>query len=159
MRNWWENLNLRERYIILLAAIIGLFIGIDTLVLTPFKTNVNLLDEQVDQAREDLIWMKEAVFRLPDPRLKKQAIDPGRVVTFVDGHITRLGLKKHMQQMTPIENHGARIRLSDIEFSRLLTFLNAMDGALKVDEVRLTPTEILGFVNATLVVSNGKHPS
>ena len=101
--------------------------------------------------------MKEAVFRLPASGQKNQKVDTGRVVTFVDKQITRLNLKKHMQQMTPIGADSVRLRLSDLDFSKLMTFFSAIDNALVIQEVRLTAADSDGLINVSVVVSKGSN--
>lgn len=155
MGNWWEKISNRERYIVIVAGFIGLIISVDSLVVEQLRVKSELMDEKVEQAQQDLMWMADAVHRLPLKAKPKQAINPGRVVSYVDTQITKLKLKSHMQQMTPIGEKTARVRLNNLKFSQLLTFFNAIDSALQIDEVRLTPADTDGIVNATLVVTKG----
>lgn len=157
MSIWWENLNLRERYIVVFASLIALIIGFDAIVLEEYRADTQMLDEKLEQAEQDLMWMKEAVFRLPASGQKNQKVDTGRVVTFVDKQITRLNLKKHMQQMTPIGAESVRLRLSDLDFSKLMTFFSAIDNALVIQEVRLTAADSDGLINVSVVVSKGSN--
>jgi hypothetical protein len=58
--------------------------------------------------------------------------------------------------MTPVQDHSARLRLSDVEFNKLLKFFTAIEGSIFIQEVRLLPTDVDGFVNVSLVLSNGQ---
>ena len=103
--------------------------------------------------------MHQAVFRLPQQKQSVSKIISGRVVTFVDQQITRMGLKTQMQQMTPVQDHSVRVKLADVEFDKLLRFFNAIEGAVLIEEVRLIPAEQKGYVNVSLVLSNGSGTS
>lgn len=153
---WWHNLAWRERLILGVAAILVSFVLIDTLVLQPFRVSRQQIEEDLQQAQDDLEWMRSAVNRLPSQGANKQKIHAGRVITFLDQQISRQGLKKNMQQMTPIQDHSARLRLSDVEFSRLMQFFSAISGSILVQEVRILPADKPGLVNVSLVVSNGQ---
>jgi type II secretory pathway component PulM len=153
---WWQNLALRERLILAAAALLVSFVLLDTLVLQPFQLSRQQLEQDIAQARDDLDWMRSAVNRLPSPGASKQKIHAGRVITFLDQQISRQGLKKNMQQMTPIQDHSARLRLSDVEFSKLLQFFSAISGSILVEEVRILPADQPGLVNVSLVVNNGQ---
>lgn len=159
MKTWWANLNLREQVILAVAGLIAIVIIMDSLVIGEYRQKYNQLEEQLEQANDDLNWMKQAVHRIPSQQTRKNKILSGRVVTYIDQQITRLGLKKQMQQMTPIKDHSVRIRLSDINFDNLLKFFTTIEGAVTIVEVRILPSEKVGFVNASLVVSTGKSSS
>jgi len=155
MRTWWQNLNIRERIILYVAGLVVLFILLDSFVIQQYSLKNQQLVEQIEQSKDDLEWMKQAVFRLPASNKKTSKIMSGRVVTFLDQQLGKQGLKKNMQQMTPIQKHSARLRLSEVEFNKLLKFLAAIQGSVNIDEVRLLPSDKNGFVNVSLVVSNG----
>ena len=159
MNNWWENLSLRERYIVFIAGFIGLVIGVDTLVLEQHRIKVEQITEDLEQARLDFVWMSEAVHRLPANANQQKKVNSGRVITFVDRQITKLKLKSNMQQMTPIGDHSVRLKLNNLEFSRALTFFDAIETALTTEEVRITPADTIGFVNLSLIVGNGQKAS
>ncbi len=156
MNSWWQGLQLREKLILAIAGLIVVAVLVDSLILQEFRSSFDSLDEQVEQANDDLSWMKQAVLRLPDKKKKTQKIKSGRVITYISQQVNRQGLKANMQQMTPIQNHSARLRLSDVEFTRLLKFFSAIDGSILTQEVRLLPTNTEGFVNVSMVLSNGQ---
>lgn len=157
MGNWWGNLNLREQLVLSIAGLIGVVILLDSLVIQPYRSGYQQMDERVVQAEDDLKWMQQAVLRLPQRTGVSRKISSGKVVSFIDQQINRLGLKSSMQQMTPIEDHSARIRLSDVEFDKLLRFFNAIDGSVFIQEIRLLPTDKKGFVDVSLVLGNGSE--
>ncbi len=156
MMQWWQGLALRERLILLAAALVLGFVLTDSLLLQPLQMKRQQISENLQQARDDLAWLRSAVNRLPAAGSNKQKVHAGRVITFLDQQISRQGLKQNMQQMTPIQDHSARLRLSDVEFSKLLRFFSAISGSILVKEVRILPADEAGKVNVSLLVSNGQ---
>ena len=156
MISWWQGLQLREKLILAIASLIVFVVLVDSLILQEFRSNFDSLDENIEQARDDLGWMKQAVLRLPNQKKKTQKIKSGRVITFINQQVNGQGLKDNMQQMTPIKNHSAKLRLTDVEFTKLLKFFTAIDGSILTQEVRLLPTDTDGFVNVSMVLSNGQ---
>jgi type II secretory pathway component PulM len=159
MNAWWNGLVLRERMLLSAVALIVLFVLLDTLLFEQYRIKNQQLTEQTEQAYEDLEWMKQAVHRLPDGAQPEKKVVSGRVVTFIDQQITRQGLKKQMQQMTPIQGHSVRLRLSEIPFAKLLAFFSSLEGSVYIQEVRILPADTPGVVNVSLVVSNGDTSS
>ncbi len=139
-----------------MAGLVAILIAFDSFVFEEFRLKYQQIDEQVEQAQQDLSWMKQAVKQLPTQKGASRQVNPGRVVSYIDKQISRQGLKKNMQQMTPIKNHSARLRLSEVEFSKLLKFFAAIEGSVTLEEVRLLPTDNSGYVNASLLISNGE---
>ena len=159
MNQWWSNLNTRERLILIAASLLVSVLLIDSFVVEEIRIKNQALNEQIEQARDDLEWMQQAVYRLPQQKQAATKVISGRVVTFVDQQITRMGLKQQMQQMTPLQDHSVRVKLADVEFDKLLRFFNAIDGAILIEEVRLIPSDQKGLVNVSLVLSNGSGPA
>ena len=155
MRNWWSGLNFRERIILVIASLVAIVIGLDTLILQPMTSGSVKLDDKIAQAKDDLEWMRLAINRLPAQGTGSKKVTQERIVSYIDKQINRQGLKKNLEQMAPIQENSARLRLSDVEFTKLLSFISAIDGSVSIDEVRLLPTDNAGFVNVSMVISNG----
>jgi len=159
MIEFWQKREPRERWVLIAAALVLSYILIDTLLLQPFKLHQARVADQLEQAQDDLDWMRQAITRLPPANSKPRKVVAGRVITFLDQQITRQGLKSNMQQMTPIQQHSARLRLTDVEFSHLLRFFSAIAGSINIEEIRILPADEAGLVNVSLVLSNGQEPT
>lgn len=159
MKTWWNNLMLRERLIFSVAGLIALILLLDTLVIEEYRIKTQQLQQQIEQAKDDLSWMKQAVQKLPSGKTTKSKVVSGRVVTYIDQQITRQGLKQHMQQMTPIQDHSVRVKFSEVRFNQLLKLFSAIDGSVVIQEVRILPSDTRGHVNISLVVSVGNNAS
>ncbi len=159
MRTWWEGISLRERLIVIVASIAAFYVLLDLILIQPVLGQRQQLIEDVAQAREDLAWIQQAVQKIPSGSNSAAKALKGSIATYVDGQITRSGLKKNLQQMTPILKHSVRVRLSDVDFNKLLNFLLALEASIEIEEVRILPQSNSGVVNASLVLKNSNATS
>jgi general secretion pathway protein M len=154
MRNWWDGISLRERLIVVIASIVVLYVLLDMILIQPVLSQRQQLIEDVDQAKEDLNWMQQAVQKIPPGSASAAKALKGSIATYVDGQITRSGLKKNLQQMTPILKDSVRVRLSDVDFNQLLMFLHALDASIIIEEIRILPQSEPGIVSTSLILKN-----
>jgi type II secretory pathway component PulM len=158
MREWWQALNVRERLLLSAVAAVALFVLIDSMIVETYRLKSRHLAEQLEQASDDLQWMKTAVHRLSSVQGGKTGFS-GRIVSYVDQQIQRHGLKDQMLQMSPIQDHSVRVRLQDVAFARLLNFLSGIDGSVIIEEARILPADSAGLVNVSLVIAKGDASS
>lgn len=160
MRTWWDGINLRERLIVIFASIVLLYVLLDLILIQPVIGQRRQLIEEVAQAKEDLVWMQQTIQKIPSGnRANSAKALKGSIATYVDGQIARSGLKKNLKQMTPILKHSVRVRLSDVDFNRLLKFLHALESSIVIEEIRILPQSNAGVVNVSLIFKNPKAKS
>lgn len=159
MKTWWDGISLRERMIVVIAGIALLYVLLDLILIQPVLGHRQQLIEDVAQAREDLTWMQQAVQKIPAGSNSAPKALQGSIATYVDGQISRSGLKKNLQQMTPILKNSVRVRLSDVDFNQLLNFLLALEASIEIEEARILPQSDEGVVNASLILKNPQAES
>lgn len=159
MKAWWDGISLRERLIVAVASIVVLYVLLDMVLVQPLLTQRQQVMDETLQAQEDLNWMQQAVTRLPSGVSGSARAIKGSIATYVDGQISRAGLKKNLQQMTPILKHSVRVRLSDVDFNQLLNFLVALETSILIEEIRILPQSDNGIVNASLILKNSREDS
>ncbi len=159
MKTWWDGISLRERLIVVIAGIVLLYVLLDIILIQPLLSHTQQISEDTVQAQEDLNWMQQAIARLPRGGSGAVRAIKGSIATYIDGQITRAGLKKNLQQMTPILKHSVRVRLSDVDFNQLLNFLVALESSIVIEEVRILPQSDNGVVNASLILRNSRETS
>ena len=157
--NWFQGLSLREKLVVVALVLVGVGIVADLLLFSPYRSYRAELQENLVQAREDLQWMERAVSRIADSKSKPTPAIRGNIATYADGQIARAGLKQQLQQMTPIQRHSVRIRLSDVEFARLLRFFSSLNPSISVEEMRILPASAEGTVDASMVLRNLQAPA
>lgn len=150
--SFWKSISLRERLILIVGIAVILILVADSLLVAPFQSHQQELKEQIEQGRQDLAWMQDAVHRLPSSPATIKRVK-GRLISFVDQQIGKAGMKKNMKQMTPVDQNMVRVRFSSVEFSKLLQLFNQMSGAVEIGEARILPEGKPGIVSASLVLT------
>lgn len=151
--SFWSSISLRERLILIAGIAVILILAVDALILVPYQSHQQNLKESIEQGRQDLSWMQNAVHRLPPSSGKVNKLK-GRLISFVDQQIGKAGMKKNMKQMTPVDQNMVRVRFSGVEFSKLLQLFNQMSGTVEIGEARILPEAKPGIVSASLVLTS-----
>jgi general secretion pathway protein M len=159
MKAWWEGISFRERIIVVIAGIAILYVLLDMAIIQPMSNQLEQLHQDVEQAADDLDWMQQAIQKIPRGSVASAKVLQGSIATYVDGQISRSGLKKHLQQMTPIQKNAVRVRMSDVEFNQLIRFLLTLQSSVEIDEIRILPQSDAGVVDASMVLKHGSAES
>ncbi len=156
MKQWWRGLQLRERLVVLVAAGLLSLLALDSFVISPWIGSGEALSGEIEQARDDLAWMEQAVRRLPAGGRKPVAVAGGNLVTRINRLTGQSGLRSQMKQMKPIGEREVRLRFEKAAFGSLVGLLKEVERQeLEIKELRILPTDESGRVNATLVVRQG----
>ncbi len=157
MKQWWRGLQMRERIVVAIAGVLMLLLGFHSLVWEPWQQAGADLADGIEQAEDDLNWMREAVTRLPQAGKATVAVAArGNLVTRMNRLISQAGLRQQMKQMKPAAEKEVRLRFEKAGFDPLLKLLGQIQSqGLEIRELRILPAEEPGRVNATLVVRGG----
>lgn len=163
MMTWWNNLSLRERWMIGggtgLVAVLLLY----ALVWHPLQRNLTALHQSVGELRSDVAWMQQAVGdvkRLTNAaETNTQAVSARdeSLLVFVDRTARSAGLGPAVKRVEPQGINQLQIRLEQVSFDQMIRWLGNLqqqhDIAL-INAVIDRQTES-GRVDARLVLQGG----
>ena len=155
MAEWLARYSPRERLIIYAAAAVLFVLLVHALVLEPYQTRKQALQDELEQQRSDLEWMRSAVARLPAGGLTpaNNAQINGTLANFVDQAVRQQGLSAQLASMSPVGNDIIRMRLSAVDFNRLVGFIARIySSGLQVQDIRITSTGTPGLVDSNIVL-------
>lgn len=157
MKQWWRGLQMRERWILITAALLLILLVLHGLVWQPWQEARVQLEEEIAQRRDDLAWMQQAATRLPAVQRGNQTQRAnGNLITVMNQLLVKARLREHMKQMKPVSEREVRLRFEKASFDRLLRLFGDIERqGLSIRELRLLPSDESGRVNATLVVLRG----
>jgi type II secretory pathway component PulM len=153
--NWFESRNSREKGIIIALVLVLLVVFLDMLLVTPYREYRQQQSLQLEQAREDLEWIRQAASRIQTTVGPGSPGIKGNIATYIDAQFSRAGLKKQLQQMTPLERRSVRVRLADVPFRQLMQFFADINPSVVVEEIRILPNGESGLVDVSMVLTNG----
>ncbi len=122
MKEWLARLDVRERRLVLAAAIV-LFIGLVYLLLwAPFSHRSEALEQNVAEQRELLAWMRQTAAEIQQlrPASGTGTLPPGQsLLAVVDQSATQNQLKSVIKRMEPTGQDTVRVWVEVAEFDAL----------------------------------------
>jgi type II secretory pathway component PulM len=154
MFDFLARYSMREKAIVALALLVVIVIGSDALVIGPYLERVDKLKQQIDQQRDDLVWMRSAVARLPAAGASSDSeAFTGTLANFIDQAVRSQGLSGQLSQMSPVGSDEIRMRYKAVDFNRLVGFIARVNSSgLAVKDLRITPADIPGIVDSNIVL-------
>ena len=144
----------REKMIVLAALLVMVVIGLHSLVIEPYQMRIVELQEELEQQRADLEWMKSAVANMPSVTIAPDTVEiDGTLANFVDQAVRSQGLSSKLKQMSPVGTDEIRMRYTEVDFNQLISFIARVNASgLDVKDVRISPGEIPGIVDSSIVL-------
>ena len=144
----------REKMIVLAALLVMVVIGLHSLVIEPYQMRIVELQEELEQQRADLEWMKSAVANIPSVTIAPDTVEiDGTLANFVDQAVRSQGLSSKLKQMSPVGTDEIRMRYTEVDFNQLISFIAQVNASgLDVKDVRISPGEIPGIVDSSIVL-------
>lgn len=158
MKELLSKFSLREKTILMLAAISLVGLLIHALIIEPFNQKQLELNEALEQGNIDLKWMQSAVYQLPRGNILTRGLDfEGSLANLIDQEVRSQDLSTFLTQMTPINDDEIRVRYKDINFNRLLSFIARVNSqGLTVKDLRINSTDKPGDVDCSLVLEKNE---
>jgi general secretion pathway protein M len=156
MKQYWSNLQPRERYTLLGGAIVLALILLYALVIDPFSQELNRLQQSVKSQEEVLAWMHQASaevkrLRAGGPGAKRT---PGQsLMSLIDASARSTGLSGAIKQIKP-EAGGVKVRLEGVAFDDMLRWLEQLHRNYSVSVTTLVMERLAqpGRVNASVAL-------
>ena len=144
----------REKMIVALAALFLVLILLHSQVIEPYQLRLVELQDEIEQQRSDLEWMKSAVVSMPATvSASSSAAISGTLTAFIDQAVRRQGLAEQLSQMSPVGEDEIRMRYSSVDFNRLIGFIAEVNtSGLEIKDLRITAGDDPGVVNCSLVL-------
>ena len=159
MKNWWNNLSERERWIVGGGGTLTLLFLLYALVWHPFHTNLLNLRQTVAAQRQDLAWMRQAALEVkrlsasPVTATARQG-NPQSLLTLVDQTARAAGLGPVMKRIEPQGEDKLRVQFEQVNFDQLVRWLGSLEQEYGVTSasVSLDRQAEAGRVDARLVL-------
>lgn len=163
MKDWWQSLQDRERWLFGAGAVFVLGASLYAVVWVPFLQDLDQLRRGVAEQRAELVWMRAAAQEIKvlensanDPQLPRDR-DKGRsLLTLVDQTARAAGLDKAMQRVEPQGNEKVIVRLEQASFDTLTGWLAQLtrDHAIETVNALVDRQAASGFVNARIILQS-----
>jgi general secretion pathway protein M len=155
MKDWWLNLNLREKQTIAWGGVAIILILLYLFAWSPLMESVTMLRNKVQRNQKLLVWMKAANEQIQSARLvPNKKSTTGSLLSIVQNQVNSSSVAKNVTQLRQTDNDAVQLNFQNVDFDRLMKWLVAMaqEEGLLIAQMSVTPTDAPGVVNATCML-------
>jgi general secretion pathway protein M len=157
MKDWWQNLALREKQMLAAGTIVVLLFLCYAIIWSPFVNKITSMRKQIQHNQELLNWMQDADKRMTN--LVKSSKNhstqlTGSLLSTMQGAINKSIFAQHVTQLRQADNDSVQLDLQKVDFDQLIILLTKLSNqyGLIITQMTATPTGAPGEVMASIVV-------
>lgn len=160
-RDWFEQLQPRERLLVLGASAVLSLLLVYLLLWEPVARQVNDLRQAVKAQRGQLQWMREASSEAralqAQPHVNLPGGAGGSLIGSVESTLSRAGLRGNVRHIEPSGNDKISLDLRGVPFNALIGWLNEiqMASGAAVEDFTASRSDAEGLVDARLSLKRG----
>lgn len=155
MKAWWDRLQARERWIVGLAAPLGLMVLGWSMLWEPLGRHRDALGQRVTALHEDLAWLRQHAAQLVGRDAQGAGVPrfTGSALSAVEAGLQAARLNGGLKQLSPAGEGRVRVVLEGVSFDALLAWLEQLerDVGLGAEEFSARQTAP-GVCDVTLVL-------
>lgn len=156
VRQYWSNLQPRERHTLLGGGVALGLILIYVLIIDPFQKELGRLEQSVSRQQEVLAWMQQAATEVKQLRGHSPAsrqVSGQSLMSVIDASARSTGLSGAIKQLKP-EGQGVKVRLEGAAFDDMLRWLDQLNTKHGIQVTGLVMERLpqSGRVNASVVL-------
>ncbi len=157
IHSWLQQLEPRERQLVLAGAILILVSGIYALVIEPTYTSHQALQQRVATKRELLTWMQQSAAALQQQRPEISiSTNRGSLLANVDNAARAANLGTAIRRIEQDGDTRVRVSLEAASFENIVRWLGNLQHqyGVKPVQARIDRADNPGQVNATLTLAS-----
>lgn len=157
MKDWYLNLNQRERLIVTIGAAVLIVFALYAITWAPLSKSTRKLQRSVQNQESLLQWANDAsaqIRQLRTSQPKRMRTTGKSLLSIVDQSATQSGIKANLKRMDPDGENALKLQVSAVSFDRLVHWVGELERnfGISVSSIALTRTEQTGLVEARLTL-------
>ncbi|MDI9817574.1 MULTISPECIES: type II secretion system protein GspM [unclassified Legionella] len=158
MINHWNNLNVRERWMVIITAVFLLSYLFYLLIYSPLTTAINTHSAQLTEKQETLAWM-EKIRQQPKNHRAPQTISNTKLLALIDSQLTSGVLRQFPYQMQQTSSGEIQLSFEKVPFSQFVFWLWTLsrDYALSIKQINTENTETPGIVKLMIIIATARQ--
>ncbi len=138
IKEWWETLQARERFIVFVAAVLVALFIIYLAIWTPISSSRDNKQMRVEAKRDTVVWMsqkKQEVEHLKriNPNMFNSATDGRSLLAIVDTGAKQMGIRPAITRIEPKGEDSVQLYVEDIAFDYLIVLLGELERRNNVE--------------------------
>lgn len=159
MKEWWINLNIREKQALLIGGTIVLFFLLYEITLSPLSNYNASLRDEIHHNQKLLSWMEEADQHIQATEKmlhKNNSKNSAALLSLAQKEIAQSPFANNLGQLGQSENNSVQITLQKVKFDELMKWLtlNWQKNGLTVTQITAAPNGSPGVIDTTIVITN-----
>lgn len=138
MKDWWETLQSRERYMVLIAAVLVSITILYFVIWSPIASSRDTKQTRVEAKRDTVAWMsqkKQEVEHLKriNPNMFNSASDGRSLLSIVDTGAKQMGIRPAITRIEPKGEDSVQLYVEDMAFDYLIVLLGELERRNNID--------------------------
>jgi len=159
MKDWWLNLALREKQMILAGSFVVMVFLLYEIIWSPLVNANNHLRDRIQQSQHTLRSMQNAdqlIQHLLKESQEKRNGTTQSILGVMQTEINHSQFASHVTALTQAENDSVQFNLRKIDFDQFLIFLTAVwkKHGFVVSQITVMPTGTPGEVSVNVLMKN-----
>lgn len=154
MRNYWNNLNERERWMASIGSLCILFYLFYLLLYSPLTTAVSNKAAQLSEKQQTLAWMQQ-VRQQPKKQKVQQSINNAKLLTLIGNQLGTGSLRRFPYQLQQTGTGDIQLSYELVPFNQFLSWFWTLNNnyAIVLKQFSAERTSTAGVVKLQLVIT------
>ncbi|MCD6039373.1 MAG: hypothetical protein K0S27_773 [Gammaproteobacteria bacterium] len=158
MKEWWFNLNIREKQIVSLGVIVGLAASLYSLIWSPLNNAIISLRHQVQHNQQLLSWLQTAneQIKIFEQMTQKAVVthNAGSWLSIVQNSLKQSPIANNITQLAQADHDSIKLTFEQVDFDLLMIWLTQLwqQQGLIVTQLTITSAKIPGIVTAEYIL-------
>ena len=156
MKQWWQNLTLRERLIVGVGGVLAVLIIFYVFFWQPLSDDVSNLQQQLTSKQNNVRWIASASARIQALQTSGFRVSLGHtpVLKVVNQTLSSAKLNYYLKQAPLPQGHNVQVVLVNAPFDAMMSWLRRMwlQQGIVVQHIKVVRTTTLGTINAEVLL-------
>lgn len=160
MNEWWETLQSRERYMVLITAVLVSVAMLYFAIWSPIASSRDTKQKRIEAKRETVAWMSQKKQEVEDlksinPNLFNRASDARSLLAIVDAGAKQMGIRPAITRIEPKGEESVQIWLENMTFDSLIVLLAELErrNNIEVTDASLNRSDQIGKVTGKVTLN------
>jgi general secretion pathway protein M len=160
MKEWWETLQSRERYMVLITAVLVSVAILYFAIWSPIASSRDTKQKRIEAKRETVAWMSQKKLEVEDlksinPNLFNRASDARSLLAIVDAGAKQMGIRPTITRIEPKGEDSVQIWLENMTFDYLIVLLGELErkNNIEVTDASLNRSDQIGKVTGKVTLN------
>ena len=140
MKDWWEGLQSRERYMVLIATVLVFLTTVYLTIWSPIVSSLDTKQNNIETKLKTVAWMSEKKQEVENlkrinPNLFNRTSDNRSLLAIVDTGAKKMGIRSSITRIEPKGDDSVQVWIENIAFDYLIALLGELERKNNIEVV------------------------